>query len=65
MPEFPLKKIVDVPYFAEKAESPPLQLADLCAYLIMRHLLRRSDSQEFFELIPLNSLGGLMIFVSR
>jgi hypothetical protein len=51
VPEFPLKKIVDVPYFAEKAESPPLQLADLCAYLIMRRLLRRSDSQEFFELI--------------
>jgi hypothetical protein len=47
----PLTRIVDTPNFAAKAESVPLQIADLCAYLILRRLLRRSDSQEFFELI--------------
>jgi hypothetical protein len=47
----PLTRIVDTPNFAAKTESVPLQIADLCAYLILRRLLRRSDSQEFFELI--------------
>ena len=47
----PLQKIVDTPHFAEKAESAPLQVADCCAYLIMRRLMRRGDSQQFFELL--------------
>jgi hypothetical protein len=47
----PLQKIVDTPHFAEKAESAPLQVADCCAYLIMRRLMRRDDSQQFFELL--------------
>ena len=49
MPGLPLKKIVDTPHFASKAESAPLQLADVCAYLILRRLMRRDDLQEFFE----------------
>jgi Protein of unknown function (DUF3800) len=48
-PGLPLRKIVDTPHFAEKAHSAPLQVADVCAYLILRRLMRRSDSQEFFE----------------
>jgi hypothetical protein len=51
IPEFPLTKIEDTPHFAAKAESRPLQLADTCAFLILRRLLRRSESQEFFETI--------------
>jgi hypothetical protein len=47
----PLKKIVDTPHFAAKAESAPLQLADVCAYLILRRFMRRTETQEFFELI--------------
>jgi len=47
----PLTKIVDTPHFAAKSDSVPLQIADVCAYLILRRLLRRSDSQEFFELL--------------
>jgi hypothetical protein len=47
----PLRRIVDTPHFAAKADSVPLQIADVCAYLVLRRLLRRSDSQEFFELI--------------
>jgi hypothetical protein len=39
------------PHFAAKAESAPLQLADVCAYLILRRFMRRTETQEFFELI--------------
>lgn len=47
----PLTKIVDTPHFAAKRDSSPLQIADVCAFLIMRRLMKREDSQEFFELI--------------
>lgn len=40
----PITKIVDTPHFAEKAESPPLQVADVCAYLILRRLRREASS---------------------
>ncbi len=45
----PLKKIVDTPHFAAKADSAPLQIADVCAFLIMRRLMRREDTQPYFE----------------
>jgi len=32
----PLKRIVDTPHFASKRDCPPLQLADLCAFVIGR-----------------------------
>jgi hypothetical protein len=47
----PITKIVDTPHFAAKAESAPLQVADTCAFLILRRLMRRIESQEFFEQI--------------
>lgn len=47
----PLERVVDTPHFATKAESPLLQLADVCAFLIARRLRRREDSQPFFEVI--------------
>lgn len=49
--QLPLQKIEDTPHFASKAESAPLQVADTCAFLIMRRLARREDSQALFELI--------------
>jgi hypothetical protein len=51
IPNLPLVKIEDTPHFADKAESRPLQLADTCAFLTMRRLLRQENSQQFFELI--------------
>jgi hypothetical protein len=51
VPGLPLSRIVDTPHFAAKTDSAPLQIADTCAFLIMRRLIRRSESQEFFELI--------------
>jgi hypothetical protein len=47
----PLIKIEDTPHFAAKADSRPLQLADTCAFLVMRRLMRRAESQPFFEAI--------------
>jgi hypothetical protein len=50
-PWFPLRKIVDTPHFASKPDASLLQIADLCAFLIMRRLNRKEDSQVFFEII--------------
>ena len=36
VPELPLRKIVDTPHFANKTDLVPLQLADMCAWLILR-----------------------------
>lgn len=47
----PLQRVIDTPHFAAKADSPLLQLADACAFLIMRRLRRDPTSQEFFEII--------------
>jgi hypothetical protein len=49
--EIPLDKIEDTPHFASKADSAPLQVADICAFLIMRRLIRRSETQALFEAI--------------
>jgi Protein of unknown function (DUF3800) len=51
VPYLPLVKIEDTPHFADKADSRPLQLADTCAFLIARRLLRNESSQQFFEAI--------------
>jgi hypothetical protein len=47
----PLRRVVDTPHFAAKRESPLLQIADVCAFLITRRLRRQESSQPFFELI--------------
>jgi hypothetical protein len=49
--ELVVRKIVDTPHFAKKEDSKPLQIADLCAFLIARRLRRDQQSHEFFELI--------------
>jgi hypothetical protein len=37
-PGLPLRKIIDTVHFAEKADARPLQLADLCAFILGRGL---------------------------
>jgi hypothetical protein len=34
----PLRRIIDTVHFAEKADAQPLQLADLCAFVLGRGL---------------------------
>jgi hypothetical protein len=70
MPGLPIRKVEDTPHFAAKAESAPLQIADACAFLIMRRLMRRPESQQFFEAISQQlvwspSMDGRPVFGER
>lgn len=47
----PLQHIVDTVFFADKAESSALQLADACAFAIRRHLERRDDAAEYYGIL--------------
>lgn len=40
-PGLPLKRIIDTVHFADKADARPLQLADLCAFIIGRGLKQK------------------------
>lgn len=46
---FPVTRIVDTAFFAEKIDSSPLQIADACAFAIKRHLMGANDSARFYE----------------
>lgn len=48
---FKSRHIIEALHFAEKHESPLMQLADVCAFVIKRHLQRRSDVREFYDAI--------------
>jgi Protein of unknown function (DUF3800) len=47
----PLIKIRGSVHFATKSESAPLQLADLCAFIIRGHLNRHKDNGPLYEKI--------------
>jgi hypothetical protein len=47
----PIRKVIDVPNFAAKTDSSPLQLADAAAWAIRRHIERREDAAEYFDLL--------------
>jgi hypothetical protein len=47
----PLKRIIDTVHFADKADARPLQLADLCAFIIMRVLKKGSLPKVATEII--------------
>jgi hypothetical protein len=47
----PLRHIVDTVNFAAKTDSSPLQLADTCAFIIRRHLEKRPDAAEYYDLL--------------
>jgi hypothetical protein len=36
--ELPLKRVIDTVHFADKSDARPLQLADLCAFILARGL---------------------------
>jgi hypothetical protein len=52
----PLRKIRGSVHFADKAESKPLQLADLCAFVIRGHLARHPHNGPLYERIKLMML---------
>jgi hypothetical protein len=43
----PLKRVVDTANFVEKEDCCILQIADACAFVIKRHLMGKSDSEQF------------------
>lgn len=44
-----VQRIVGNPHFEEKGQTSPLQLADICAYVIKRHLMGKPESDRFYE----------------
>jgi hypothetical protein len=47
----PLKKIRGSVHFAKKSESPPLQLADVCAFIIRGHLAKHPHNPPLYNRI--------------
>lgn len=47
----PIRHVIDSVHFADKTESSPLQLADASAFAIRRHLERREDAAEYYDLL--------------
>lgn len=44
-------RIVETLHFAGKSESMPLQIADVCAFVIKRHLMDKEDSDGYYDLL--------------
>lgn len=53
----PVERIVDTVHFAEKKQSPLLQIADACAFVLRRYLERAAHSERFINSL----LGGAQI----
>jgi len=47
----PLKRIIDTVHFAEKSDARPLQLADLCAFILGRHLKGKDVPAKVFSIL--------------
>jgi Protein of unknown function (DUF3800) len=47
----PLKRVIDTVHFAEKADARPLQLADLCAFILGRAMQEKPVPMGAFEII--------------
>ena len=45
----PLQRIRGSVQFADKGESRPLQIADMCAFFIRAHLRRHPEAEQFYE----------------
>jgi hypothetical protein len=48
---FKTRRIIDTVHFAAKEESPLLQIADTCAFLVKRALMKKEDCFQFFDLL--------------
>jgi hypothetical protein len=45
----PLERIVETVHFAEKTESSLLQIADVCAFICKRNLMKASHADDLYE----------------
>lgn len=53
---FPFEKIKEEPFFQPKRKSSPLQLADFCAYVWKRFLMKRTDELYLRFLNPMREM---------
>jgi len=65
LPVLPRRKTIDTPHFAGKSESLPLQIANVCAFLIMCRLMRREETQPFFEVMAPQLVWSAVDFGKR
>ena len=45
----PFRRIIDTVHFAQKSESSLLQIADVCAFAIKRHVMKKPHSARLFD----------------
>lgn len=45
---FPPKRIIDTAHFVEKTDTSLIQLADVCAFVVKRRLMKTPESEELF-----------------
>jgi hypothetical protein len=56
--QFALRRIIDTVHFAGKAESRPLQIADMCAFIIKRAMMQKADIRSFYNQIRRQIVSG-------
>lgn len=56
----PVERIVETAHFANKEDSLPLQLADICAFIIKRHMCGKEKSEPLY-----NKLTPAMLYRPR
>lgn len=60
--EFGFERVIEDPHFAEKEGSSPLQIADICAFVIKRKLMNAQHCDRFFEPLGAHLIGGLPLY---
>jgi hypothetical protein len=55
--QLPITRIVDAPSFMDKSEAPPLQLADLCAFILKRWVMGKADIHPYLDIISVSLLS--------
>jgi hypothetical protein len=56
---FDLPNLIDDMYFGDSADSVGIQAADMCAFLIRRHLAGKQDSEWLFKIIEPHVSGSV------
>ena len=55
-----LTHVVEVPHFAQKSGTSPLQVADICAFILARSLADANHSEQLLERIKPNLVSGFL-----
>lgn len=58
-PQSPTSNLLDDMYFGDSADSVGIQAADMCAFLVRRHLAGKQDSEWPFKIIEPHISGSI------